>query len=127
MKGGSYYHPHTNKEYNIQGHYTCESRNAIYIVRRPFSVLHVEEMIRHARDHIRTGSYLLPIPNHFHHKGHTIEQLKYQIIEQVELPRRCGNIKKKHFLRREVFWMHTLKTLEWRGLNREYEVAHLIA
>lgn len=104
----------------------------ICLIKCPCNRLYVGETSQHIRDRIckhkstiRVGNLLLPIPYQFKEKGHHISQLKYQFIEQVELNRRGGDI--KQLLRwREAFGVHTLQTLEPRGLNRDYEIAHLI-
>lgn len=74
------------------------------------------------RSTIRTQHLLLPIPFHFQ-RGHSISQ-KYQIIEYVTVNRRGGNIKEA-LRRRKAFWIHKLGTMEPKGLNQEYEIAHL--
>ena len=70
---------------------------------------------------IRTGNLLLPVPFHFHRCAHNVSQLRFQIIEEVTLPRRGGN-RLQTLRMRESFWIHTLQTLEPKGLNREYQL-----
>lgn len=85
---------------------------------------HVKDRISKHKSTIRTGNFVLFFTFHFHQRGHTIAQLKYQVLEQVEVHRRGGNIKQQ-LRRRKAYCIHRLQTLGPRGLNRDYEIAGL--
>lgn len=131
IKGETFYHPHTGRAFKINGYHTCESRNVIYSIKCPCGLLYIGETSQQIKSRIskhkstiRTNNLLLPIPFHFHKQGHTVAQLKFQVLEQVFPNRRGGDIKAL-LLKREAFWIHKLGTLDPKGLNRDYEIAHL--
>ncbi|XP_073441691.1 uncharacterized protein [Dendrobates tinctorius] len=126
-KGEFFTHPRTGKKFPIPGYFTCESNYVIYLIKCPCGLGYVGETTQHIRDRInkhkstiRCKLTTLPIPAHFHTAGHSIPQLRFQVIEQIIQPRRGGN-RIKTLREREAFWIHTLQTMEPLGLNREYD------
>ncbi|CAJ0944595.1 unnamed protein product [Ranitomeya imitator] len=129
LKGSSFHHPHSGKTFPIPDFFTCDTSWAIYLIKCPCGLLYVGETTQAIRNRIskhkstiRCQNLLLPIPSHFIDKGHSISQLKFQVIEHVPQLRRGGN-RISHLKRREAFWIHTLDTLHPKGLNRDYDLA----
>lgn len=129
-KGEYFTHPHTGKRYPINGFYTCNSNFVVYIIRCPCGLLYVGETTQRVKDRIskhkstiRCENLLLPIPAHFKSAKQSIAQLRFQVVEQVPLPRRGGN-RVTLLKKRESYWIHELKTIQPFGLNREYDRAY---
>lgn len=128
IKGDTFYHPHTGRAFKMKGYHLCVY-NVIYSIKCPCGLLYVGETSQQVKARIskhksamRTNNLLLPIPFHFHKQGHSV--ITFQIIEQVTLNGRGGDIKKLLW-KREAFWIHKRCTLEAKGLNRDYEIAHM--
>ncbi|CAJ0943545.1 unnamed protein product [Ranitomeya imitator] len=127
IKGDRITHPHTGKCYNTKGFYTCDTNYVVYLLKCPCGLLYVGETTQHLRDRIaghkstiRCKKTWLPVPHHFISANHNVSQLRVQVIEQVERPRRGGD----HIRRlkeREAYWIYTLQTLAPKGLNRELD------
>ncbi|CAJ0965950.1 unnamed protein product [Ranitomeya imitator] len=110
---------------------TRESSFVIYLIKCPCGLLYIGETTQSLRDRvskhkstIRCKNLPLPIPHHFVTHGHTISQLKYQVIDSVS-PQRQGD-RISLLKKREAFWIHTLETLTPKGLNREYNLLAFI-
>ncbi|CAJ0935926.1 unnamed protein product, partial [Ranitomeya imitator] len=95
QKGNTFYHPHNGKQYTIKGFFTSDTSFVIYLVKCPCGLSSVGKTTQPIKDRIskhkstiRRNNTLLPIPYHFITKGHTIAQLKFQVIEQVTPPRK---------------------------------------
>ncbi|CAJ0942722.1 unnamed protein product [Ranitomeya imitator] len=128
LKGDTIYHPYTRKMYNINNSFTCNSNFVVYLIKCPCGLLYVGETTQAIKDRIskhkstiRCKNLLLPIPDHFSSKGHSVSQLRFQVIEQVTPPRRGGD-RISILKRREAFWIHELNTLSPKGLNRDYDL-----
>ncbi|CAJ0950220.1 unnamed protein product [Ranitomeya imitator] len=129
QKGPSVFHPQTGKAIPIKGFYTCESTFVVYIIKCPCGLAYIGETTQAVRDRvaqhkstIRCNKAHLPLPFHFSEKNHNIAQLRFQVLEQVDIPRR-GQNRTKMLQKREAYWIYTLQTLEPRGLNRDYDVS----
>ena len=67
--------------------------------------MRIKDRVGKHKSTIRKENTLLPIPQHFIEKNHCISQLRFQIIEEVTLPRRGGNrIQMLHQC--EAYWIH---------------------
>ncbi|CAJ0956533.1 unnamed protein product [Ranitomeya imitator] len=128
IKGDKITHPHSGKCYNIKGFYTCDTNYVVYLLKCPCGLLYVGETTQHLHDRIashkstiRCKKTWLPVPHHFISANHSVSQLRVQIIEQVERPRRGGN-HTQLLKEREAYWTYTLQTLAPRGLNRELDL-----
>ncbi|CAJ0952210.1 unnamed protein product [Ranitomeya imitator] len=113
------------KSYPIRGYYTCDTNFAIYIVKYPCGLLYVGETTQHVKDRIashkstiRCGKTWLPLQDHFLKHHHSVAQLKFQVVEHIDRPKRGGD-RVKILKQRESYWIHTLDPLEPKGLNRE--------
>ncbi|CAJ0928468.1 unnamed protein product [Ranitomeya imitator] len=127
-KGDTFTHPRSGKRFPIRNYYNCDSTYVIYLIKCPCGLGYVGETTQHIRDRIsqhkstiRCKRIMLPIPAHFIAHNHNISQLRYQVIDHVPIARRGGNriLKLKE---KEAYWIHTLQTLEPKGLNRGYEL-----
>lgn len=63
----------------------------------------------------------LPLARHFIEKGNTISQLKFLVIDGVD-QNRCGGNPKQVLRKKEVQWIHSLDTLQPRGLNSDMDL-----
>ncbi|CAJ0960174.1 unnamed protein product [Ranitomeya imitator] len=105
LKGDKVIHPYSGKEFKIRGYFTCSSEYVVYMIKCPCGLLYVGETSQSIRDRIskhkstiRCENLLLPIPHHFHTKGHNISQLRFQVLEQISLPRRVGKVYSNFFI-----------------------------
>ncbi|XP_077139819.1 uncharacterized protein LOC143804976 [Ranitomeya variabilis] len=129
QRGPSVSHPQTGKAIPIKGFFTCESTHVIYIIKCPCGLAYVGETTQPIRDRvaqhkstIRCNKTHLPLPYHFSKQNHNISQLRFQVLEQVDTPRR-GQSRVSLLLKREAYWIYSLQTLEPKGLNRDYDVS----
>ncbi|OCT58620.1 hypothetical protein XELAEV_18001944mg [Xenopus laevis] len=79
----------------------------------------VKERIKQHKSYTRCKLLHLLIPAHFHEMKHTVSQLRYQVIDNVE-PLRRGGDRQQILKKLEMRWINTLGTLAPVGLNREY-------
>ncbi|CAJ0968550.1 unnamed protein product [Ranitomeya imitator] len=128
LKGPKISHQQTGADIPIRGFFTCNSKQVIYAIKCPCGKIYVGETmqtikdrISHHKSDIRCGKNYLPIPYHFQEAGHSVTQLRFLVLEQVNLSRRGGDINKQ-LLRREAYWIHFLQSLEPKGLNRDYNL-----
>ncbi|OCT58492.1 hypothetical protein XELAEV_18002052mg [Xenopus laevis] len=54
-------------------------------------------------------------------QGHGVQQLKFQVIDNVPIFHRGGD-RNKELLKKEAWWIRYLETMEPHGLNREYDL-----
>ncbi|OCT57250.1 hypothetical protein XELAEV_18003760mg [Xenopus laevis] len=132
IKGDTFFHPHLGKKYAIRKYYTCESIFVIYLLKCPCGLLYVGETTQKIKDRIskhkstiHKGLTTLPVPAHFQQAKHSKSQLKFQIIDSAEPPRRGGDrLMLLHKL--EMQWIHRLDIVWPIGLNRDYTPALFI-
>ena len=75
-------------------------------------------MNKHRNDTKRENS--IKIDQHFHTPGHTFEDFRVIIIEEIENQHTMTKEQiRLALLRREDFWVKTLGTLEPRGFNEK--------
>ncbi|CAJ0929694.1 unnamed protein product [Ranitomeya imitator] len=94
-KGEMFSHPRSGKLFPIKGFFTCDSAYVIYLIKCPCGLGYVGETTQHIRDRIsqhkstiRCGRTLLPVPAHFISAGHSISQLRFQVLESIPPLRR---------------------------------------
>ncbi|CAJ0947766.1 unnamed protein product [Ranitomeya imitator] len=138
QKGDTFQHPHTGKSFKItaakiKDYYTCQSSFVVYLIKCPCGLLYIGETTQPVRDRIskhkstiRSNNLLLPVPHHYSSQGHTISQLKYQVIDSIP-PQRRGGDRVALLKKREAFWIHKLNTLTPKGLNRDYDLLAFIS
>ncbi|CAJ0941361.1 unnamed protein product [Ranitomeya imitator] len=85
LKGDTFYHPHTGRQYNIDNFFTCNSNFVVYLIKCPCGLLYMGETTQAIKDRIskhkstiRCNNLLLPIPHHFSSKVHNVAQLHFQ-------------------------------------------------
>lgn len=129
IRGDHIPHPQTGRLFQINGYYMCNSTYVIYLLKCPCGLVYGGETTQRVRDRIgkhkstiRCKNLMLPIPHHFNEKGHNVSQLRYQVLEQIQTPRRGGN-RIQLLKQRESFWIHRLNSLSPNGLNREFNLA----
>ncbi|CAJ0930958.1 unnamed protein product [Ranitomeya imitator] len=132
QKGDKVFHPHTGKGIPIRGFFTCDSSYVIYIIKCPCGLAYVGETTQAIRDrvsqhksNIRCNRDHLPLPHHFRTTGHSVAQLRYQVLEHVDQGRR-GQSRTRLLKKREAYWIFTLQTLEPKGLNRDFDTSSFL-
>ncbi|CAJ0921239.1 unnamed protein product [Ranitomeya imitator] len=94
--------------------FTCDSTYVIYLIKCPCSLGYVGETTQHIRDRISQHKSmihcrrtLLPVTAHFISAGHSVSQLRFQVLETIPSPR-CLRLKKKtlkkSYVHRRVFY-----------------------
>ena len=123
-----FYHPSTGKQIKIRGKITCTTTHVIYMLKCPCGKAYVgktsralKTRIAEHRSTIRNGDEKSPVALHFKQAHHNVSSLRYLGIEKVQRPRRGGDIDNL-LLRRELWWIHYLKTMAPIGLNEEFDI-----
>ncbi|OCT68336.1 hypothetical protein XELAEV_18039635mg [Xenopus laevis] len=80
------------------------------------------DRIREHKSAIKSKRMDQPLAKHFAEAGHTVQQLKFQILDAVPRMRRGGNRVKK-LLYKEAWWIRKLDSLFSNGLNMEYDLS----
>lgn len=70
---------------------------------------------------IRNRMVELPIPKHFVENNHSINQLKFKVMDSVPELRRGGDRQTKLY-EKEFMWIKRLDSLAPKGLNMEYKL-----
>ncbi|XP_077148071.1 uncharacterized protein LOC143808847 [Ranitomeya variabilis] len=132
VKGAFFCHPYTGRRYEIRRRYTCMSSFVVYVLSCPCGLYYVGETTKEVRTRIskhkstiRTKHIELPVPRHFDKMGHSVNQLRYRVIDDVPAPRRGGD-RVSMLKRKELKWIFELDTLSPRGMNIEYQQSCLL-
>lgn len=99
---------------------TCPC-NLVYVGE---TTMEVRQRISKHKSTIRTGLVDLLIPKHFIDESHTINQLKYKVIDSVP-PLRRGGDRQAKLMEKELRWIHRLDCLYPKGLNIEFKLQSL--
>ncbi|OCT59100.1 hypothetical protein XELAEV_18001588mg [Xenopus laevis] len=90
QKGDTVYHPRKGNPIKIRGYYTCTSTFVVYIVKCPCGYLYVGQTTRMIRERIREHTSAIrlkktdqAVASHFVEKGHGVQQLKFQVLDNV--------------------------------------------
>ncbi|OCT67848.1 hypothetical protein XELAEV_18039149mg [Xenopus laevis] len=127
LKGEWIYHPLQGTRIPIRVFFTCMSTFVVYSIKCPCGKIYVGKTIRCLRDRLTEHKSAIrnklnqPIAKHFNESGHTISQLRFQVLDTVPRRRRGGN-RDKELLRKEAQWIRRLGTLSPHGLNHEYDL-----
>ena len=73
------------------------------------------------RSTIRNGDDRSPVALHFKMAHHNVSSLRYIGIEKIQSPRRGGDIENL-LLKKELWWIHFLKSMAPTGLNEEFDI-----
>ena len=121
-------HPHSGKNIPIRGVISCNTKGVIYLLTCSCGKAYVgctkrELKVRIAehRSTIRCKNMTYPVAAHFVEANHPVSSLHYIGIEKVSVPRRGGEIE-QILLKREAFWIQSLKTLSPFGLNVDFDL-----
>ncbi|CAJ0930580.1 unnamed protein product [Ranitomeya imitator] len=95
VAGNHFFHPPSEKRYNICKRYTCTRSYVIYVISCHCGLLYVGETtmevkarISKHRSTIRMALIDLPVLRHFKEKGHLVTQLQFRVINDVPVLRR---------------------------------------
>ncbi|OCT82299.1 hypothetical protein XELAEV_18024820mg [Xenopus laevis] len=129
QKGEDIHHPRSGIPVPISGHHSCTTTFVVYAIKCPCGLVYVGQTSRMARDRIREHKSAIkckrmdqPVAKYFTELGHTVSQLKFQILDAVPKLKRGGNRVKK-LLYKEAWWIRKLDTLAPNGLNLEYDLS----
>lgn len=110
----------TGKTYPLRHHFTCTSKNVIYLItctkcKKQYvgmTTQQVNTRLNHHRSNIfnKVRTY---VSNHFNFPDHTIQNLTIQIIDTV----RNGPNMYQELKVLERYWINTLRTIQPLGLN----------
>lgn len=128
-KGSSFIHPTTNEKIDIRYHLTCVSDWIVYMLWCPCGLLYVGETkndmrtrLNHHRYTIRKQRLDLPLSKHFSEMKHTEWDLRFMIVDHVPRPKKGGD-RLMLLLKKELYWIHRLRTLKPYGLNVEFKIS----
>lgn len=129
IKGNVINHPHSGKQFFITEYLTCMSSWVVYLIKCPCGLLYIGETSREIKirigEHksaIRTNNKKSSVARHFASAQHTIAQLKFQVIEQIQRHQRGGDRSRK-LKQREAFWIHTFNTVSPLGMNESLDLS----
>ncbi|OCT83047.1 hypothetical protein XELAEV_18025584mg [Xenopus laevis] len=117
QKGEVIYHLRSGIPIPISGHYSCTTTFVVYAIKCLCGLVYVGQT-----SPIKCKSMDQPVAKHFVELGHTVLQLKFQILDAV-LKMRRGDNRVKKLLYKEAWWIRKLDTLTPNGLNLEYDVS----
>ncbi|CAJ0958430.1 unnamed protein product [Ranitomeya imitator] len=128
LKGEFFHHPHTGKKIFLKERYTCTSSFVVYMIVCPCGLTYVGETTMEVRARItkhkstvRTGLTELPVPKHFIDNKHSVNQLRFRVIDSVPVLRREGN-RLQILKTKELRWIYTLGLLQPKGLNIDFNL-----
>lgn len=128
IKGDTFLNPATGGMMKITQFLTCDSSYVVYQLTCPCGKWYVGETtwdvktrLNQHRYSIRKEKMDLPVSKHFKEAGHTQSDLRFRVLEQVELGRRGGD-RQAILKKRKLYWIYTLKTLRPNGLNVDFRV-----
>ncbi|XP_077109686.1 uncharacterized protein LOC143766127 [Ranitomeya variabilis] len=126
LKGEFCHHPHTGKKIFLKERYTCSSSFVVYMIVCPCGLTYVGETTMEVRARISkhkstvtTGLSELPVPKHFIESRHSVNQLRFRVIDSVPVLRRGGD-RIKIVKKKELRWIYTLGSLQPKGLNIDF-------
>ena len=126
-KSHTFKHPQSGKTYYVKGIISCKTEGIIYMIRCERcnmayigkSTRALKTRITEHRSAIRRKDPSSPVAVHFASPGHDESSFSYMGIEAVKRPRRGGDLDNL-LLKRELFWLFTLNTLEPNGMNQDF-------
>ena len=118
----------TGRQHRCMSNITCCSSNLIYVITCVrCKIQYVGQTLtpikqrfgQHFSDITGKTPHLKPVSNHFTSHGHNgYTDMTITVLEYIrQHPQSLASIKVRH--RRETDWIHTLRTLHPRGLNKE--------
>ena len=115
----------TGKQYDIRQFTTCSSSQVIYLLACPCNLQYIGKTSRKVKTRIiehqsaiRRGDEKSSVARHFRDAGHSVSSLTFCVIQQINTPRRRGNVEQR-LLQAECRWIFKMQTLHPAGLNEE--------
>ncbi|CAJ0922858.1 unnamed protein product [Ranitomeya imitator] len=128
LKGEFFCHPHTGRKIFLKERYTCTSSWVVYMIVCPCGLTYIGEttmevrarIIKH-KSTVRTGLTELPVPKHFLEHKHSVNQLRFRVIDSVPTLRRGGD-RLQLLKQKELKWIFMLGSLQPGGLNLDFNL-----
>lgn len=133
IKGDHIQHPKKREKFKVRDYFTCSTAGVIYLLKCPCGLAYVGQTSRMVKTRITEHKSVIRtykvnptkvgernketgVAQHFCEAGHQISELRWQVIEKI-----YGHPMNQRatLLKREVFWIHKLQTLQPNGLNEE--------
>ncbi|OCT93930.1 hypothetical protein XELAEV_18011593mg [Xenopus laevis] len=115
--GKEFVNPQNGKKVKLRRYYTCYKKFAIYVLTCPCGLIYIGETtqmvksrISQIRSSINLGNMTLPGSKHFLEKGHTSDQLKFMVLENIP-PLKRGGDRELKLKQREVWLINKLGSL----------------
>ncbi|XP_066465117.1 uncharacterized protein [Eleutherodactylus coqui] len=123
MKGHTFRHPLTGKQFPIRSRYTCNTSYVVYLLTCPCGLGYVGEttqevkkrIVKH-KSTIRTENKDSPVSKHFVELKHSVNQLRFRVIDHVPKQPR-GRDRVLLLKQKELKWIQMLDTMAPKGLN----------
>ena len=100
----------------------------MYLLRCPCDKVYIgktthplKQRISEHKSSIRRKDVKYPVACHFNNHSHPISSLRFQGIEQITLQR--GGDVDRSLCQRELYWIHTLESLQPLGLNEDFDMS----
>ncbi|OCT82775.1 hypothetical protein XELAEV_18025309mg, partial [Xenopus laevis] len=85
------------------GHFTCETKFVIYMLKCPCGLAYIGQTIRAAKERVKEHRSNIrnfkagtatdtTVSRHFNTERHNLSQLKWMILEKIKMPKRGGDI-----------------------------------
>mgnify|MGYP002804684881 CR=1 FL=1 len=104
----------------------CNTINVIYCIWCPCDLIYigqttqpVKTRIGQHRSRIRCGTENAPLAAHFQEKGHSVDDIRWQVVETICTPERGGDMGAM-LLRKECKWITRCCSID-TGLNSNEE------
>ncbi|OCU02097.1 hypothetical protein XELAEV_18007857mg [Xenopus laevis] len=134
IKGDTIFHPTKGSSIRINGHFSCNSTGVVYMLKCPCGLPYVGQTSRsikvrlneHKKKEEKTKQeeknerFSELFAKHFFHNKHMVSQLRWTVLEQVNLLR-VGNVWKQ-LLRKEAAWRKRLDSLVPKGLHESFSL-----
>ncbi|OCT82311.1 hypothetical protein XELAEV_18024832mg [Xenopus laevis] len=132
IKGDKVLYPTKGNNMQLNSYATCVSEYVVYMLKCPCGIVYVGQTIRKVKGRIKEHkgdnrnfktdtTTDTPVSRHFNLHNHHVSQLKWLVLEVVELPHRGGDIR-KILLQKEALWIKKLDSLTPRGMNDQWSV-----
>lgn len=142
IKGCHIQHPTLGTKIPLKGYFTCNSSGVIYVLKCPCGLAYVGQTSRKIKLRLTEHKSVIrsflrnpcnskgqtkddkfkqketSLARHFATSKHQVSDVKWMVLEEVWGCNSDADLKKR-LLAREVYWIHSLNTLQPTGLNEE--------